>query len=174
MSIRKDKTIGQSKSAPEDVSRRLILKGLSAVPAIATLGAAGSVAAASITACTLTPPGLPGGPGDLEEVPDPVDGEPAYTCEVETGTIETSTNWGAVDVEDPIGGGFVRDTPLLGTEEGALADTPVTTLGGRRCVLYVNHDQASNAYQLSFDPAVGDPVRASCLASIVGNQVTTI
>lgn len=172
MSIEKDKTIGQSRSTPEDVSRRLILKGLSAVPAIATLGAAGSVAAASITACTTTPPDLPGGPGDIEAVPE--DGDPSYNCETETANIMTSTNWGAVDVEDPIGGGFANDTPLLGTDEGAMADTPATTLGGRRCVLYVQHDQASNAYRLSFDPAVGDPVRASCLASIVGNQVNGV
>lgn len=169
MSINKDKTIGQSTSAPEDVSRRLILKGLSAVPAIATLGAAGSVAAASITACASKDvPGLPGGSGAIEPV---TEGGFTYNCEVEGANIMTSTNWAPVAVDDPIGNGFMVETPLLGTEDAALADTSPRTLGGRRCVLYVSHNPASNDYELSFDSAVGDPVRASCLASIVGTTV---
>ncbi len=169
MSIKKSKTIGTAASAPEDVSRRLILKGLTAVPAIATLGAAGKAAAVSITACTTDVPNLPGAPGDIEAVSE---AGFTYNCEVDGANILTNSNWGAVDVEDPIGGGVAVDNPLLGTEgDGALADTPATTLGGRRCVLYVNHNQVTNDYQLSFDSSVGNPVRASCLASLVGNEI---
>lgn len=154
MSREKDKAVGQALPLPEDVSRRQILKGLASVPAIATLGASGGLAAQSLLCTDKTPPPVPTdfnlveGQGNNEGID--------YYC-----TDSTGTNIGDFLIDDPLPPNQDMDYRTTYSNPGIPA---VAEAGGSKgqCVVYI--DSGGN---LTFDStAGGQTIGGSCLVSI--------
>lgn len=154
----KDKTNATQPQSP-DVQRRQLLKGLSAIPVVATLTPV-SASALSLACNEKTPPALPSGTSTYE--PDASGVQYQCLTPPDAGTAEGYN----ATVKDPLAG---PDTPTAvytkDTGSAALGDhTDSINPTSRQCVIYLD---GGNQLTYQSNAAGGvNPIAASCMMSL--------
>ena len=150
----KDKSDSPQAQTP-DAQRRQLLRGLSAIPVVATLTPV-SASALSL-ACNAPEKGVPNLPTG-----------------VTAGTQTGSSNYLCAPTNTPIPSGYTASVAPTGTttvynvEVGAAAVGDTNTSPNEQCVIYI--DGTSN---LTFDSTGGNnPIAVSCLVSLGLTQIT--
>lgn len=160
----KDETKSQQPQTP-DPQRRQLLRGLSAVPVVATLTPI-SASALSMACTEKPPPNLPTGTTAItDKPPNAAPGE--YQC-LTSGTSPAVPPQTA-DVNDPFNGTVVNTDVLTTGETGTAAlgnyvdnnTNPNPT--SRQCVIYID---GSGQYTYNSQSAGASPIAASCMLSL--------
>jgi len=142
---------------PADRERRRVLRGLSAVPAMATLSAVGGSAAAASLLCSEKGAAI---------LPTPVapDGTtaPIYVCEDPANplTLGNTVPQTTANIADPEAG-VITSSPVQVVTDQANTAAIGTTNNSRNCVIYLD-----SGGQPTFDSSAGSAVGASCMISL--------